>query len=231
MQLVALKFAKAATAVGLLTFLQLRFTDYLSKDRTFARTSNLARRLVRQKILSILTVGLLVLVVRVALIPHTGIPEPGLPDEFSYLLAGDTFAHGRLTNPPHRMWVHFESLHIIQQPTYMSMYPPAEGLVLSVGERLGCAWIGQLFVTSLMCACICWALQGWLPPAWALLGAILASAQVGILSYWMNGYWSASVPALGGALVIGALGRIPRSARRRPFIRSWRRHSCEQPTV
>jgi hypothetical protein len=113
------------------------------------------------------------------------------------------------------MAVHFESFHIIQEPTYMSMYPPAQGLILAAGERLGHPWVGQLVVTALMCSALCWMLQGWLPPGWALFGGMLAALRLGILGYWMNGYWSASVVALAGALVLGALPRLRRHPRLR----------------
>ena len=188
------------------------------KKQAITRFRSAFQRIARRRGLSIVLVGASVVVIRTALIPVLGIPQPRWNDEFSYLLAADTFAHGRVTNPTHPMWVHFERFHIIEKPTYMSMYPPGEGLVLAAGERLGHPWIGQMLITALMCAAMCWMLQGWVPPAWALIGGVIAVFRIAILGYWMNGYWSGSIVALGGILVLGALPRLKRHLRTRDAL-------------
>src|SRR5688572_885524 len=53
------------------------------------------------------------------------VPMPAEPDEFSYLLAADTFVRGRSTNPPHAMADALESPDVLQRPTYASKHPPA----------------------------------------------------------------------------------------------------------
>lgn len=185
-------------------------------SRWFARIERFFGQLARRKALAVVVVGISAFLLRLALLPWFPVPLPVLPDDFSFLLSGDTFAHARLTNPTPLMWVHFESIHISMQPSYTSMYFPGVGLVFAAGQVLfGQPWYGQLISNALMCAALCWMLQAWLPPTWALLGGVLSILRLALFSYWINTYTGGgALAALGGALVLGAFPRFMREGAR-----------------
>jgi hypothetical protein len=82
---------------------------------------------------------------------------------------------------------------------------------MALGQLLfGHPWFGVWLSAGLLAAALCWALQGWLPPGWALLGAFIG-LDLCLFSYWMNSFWGSAVAAIGGALVTGAWVRIVRA--------------------
>ena len=183
--------------------------------RLFTYIEKQFARLARRPVLAMFVVGLAPLLIRLALLPIHPVPMPFAPDDFSNLLAADTFAHGRLANPTPAMWIHFETIHVDMLPTYASMYFPAQGIVMAAGKLLfGQPWFGVLVSGALMCSALLWMLQGWLPPSWALLGGFLAIMRIALFSYWTSTYHTAGpICVIGGALVLGALPRFKKSPR------------------
>jgi hypothetical protein len=154
--------------------------------------------------LAILPVGL-----RLFLLSHHPVPTPDIYDEFGHLFVADTLRHFRLANPAHAMSQFFETFFILQQPTYSSIYPIGQGVMLAVGRAFsGYPWAGVLLSTSAFAALCYWMLRGWTTPAWALAGGVLAVIEFGPLNQWMNGYWGGTLAAAGGCMVFGALPRL-----------------------
>ena len=177
-----------------------------------------ARRLGRHPRLVIVAVALLAAGGSAATAYFFLWPRPTIHDEFSYLLAGDTFAQGRLSNPTPDHAEHFETFHVLTHPTYQSKYPPGNALPLALGQRLGDPVYGLWIAAAFMIGAIAWMLFGWLPPRWATVGAFVALARFGIATYWTQSYWGGAVAAGGGALLLGAVPRLRRDVRLRDAV-------------
>src|ERR1700730_12258589 len=162
---------KLLFAVGLSAFVV--FPELGSRCFRFAGLA--LRRVARERVLALTVVGVASFALSAGTSLLVRMPQPFVHDEFSYLLAGDTFSHGRMTNPTHPMWQHFETFHEIQQQTYASKYPPGQGLALAMGQTISGYPIGGGWLsTALACAAVCWMMYGWLPGRWALAGGLVA---------------------------------------------------------
>jgi hypothetical protein len=169
------------------------------------------RRFAQQRVRACIVIFLLSCVGRIALLPIEPFPNANVHDEFSYLLASDTLAHGRLSNPTPPLWHHFETFYVLLQPTYASKYGVAFPLFLAFGQRLaGTPRAGVVLSMGLAAASLCWMLQALLPAEWALLGGLLAVVRISWFSYFGNAYWGGSIAILGGCLLLGAALRLTR---------------------
>ncbi len=187
-------------------------------DSLLLRIETAFTNLSRRRGWAITLVFFTAIAVRLALLPVLPVPDAGSVDDYSYLLGAQTYASGRLTNPPHPLWMHFENHHIIVRPTYQTMYMPAQSLVLAAGELLGNPWYGVLLSVAAMCAVICWCLQAWLSEAWALFAGLLAVSRFCTGHRWMESFWGGAVAGIGGALVLGAVPRLVRFRRVRDSL-------------
>lgn len=155
------------------------------------------------------------------------LPVPSVNDEYAYLLGADTFARGRLANPQHPLWHHFETISVSHDPVYVSKYPPAASAFMALGQRVaGHPWYGQLLAYSLASAAFAWMARAWVGPRWALIGGVLVALHPVMQHFarydynwsnysWSHSYWGGSVTMLGASLAFGGARRFVRDRRAR----------------
>ena len=166
-----------------------------------------------------LSLAILPLGLRLALLAHHPVPTPNIYDEFGHLFVADTLRHFRFANPTHALHQFFETFFILQEPTYSSIYPIGQGAMLAIGKAIsGYPWAGVLLSTAAFSALCYWMLRGWTTPAWALAGGVLSVVEFGPLNQWMNSYWGGMLAAAAGCLVFGALPRLAERVRTRDTI-------------
>jgi hypothetical protein len=120
-----------------------------------------------------------VLVVALLIHSRIGVPPPQFHDVFSYLLASDTFSSGRLTNPSPALPEFFESYQILVEPSYMSKYPPAHGMLLALGQvTTGEPYWGMVIGNVLAGLSCLWMLRAIAPSVYAMIGAVIVVTPV-----------------------------------------------------
>lgn len=173
------------------------------------------RRLGSRQGLAVTVCGISGFMVAALLSVAAGIPVPLSHDDFSHLLAAETFSYGRLTNPPLRKWEHFDTFHVLQRPTYASKFPPAQGLTLAAGQVLfGRPIVGIWLAGGLAASSVCWMLLSFVPARWAVAGTLLMVINKTFFE-WMYSYAAVPIAVTGGALLTGATWRLMRHPLRR----------------
>ncbi|HVN04983.1 MAG TPA: hypothetical protein VMT86_11230 [Bryobacteraceae bacterium] len=183
------------------------------------RLTGCAQRLARRTGWCMLLLAVAPVALRLAMLAASPVPTPAGSDDFAHLLVADTLRYFRLANPPHHLHRFFETIFVLQEPAYSSIFPIGQGIALAIGRAIfGQPWAGVLLSVAALCSLCYWMLRGWTSPGWALFGGLLAVIQFGPLRYWTNTYWGGAVSGVAGCLVFGSLPRLRAGGRTRDAI-------------
>ena len=195
---------EAILAITLVVILRLR-------PRWLAPVAGLWQRLGPYPVRVLTGLALGLLLAHVALEWNQPRRAPAAHDEFGYLLTAETFVEGRLTNPTPPDWRALDTIHVNFVPSYNSMYPPGQPLLLAAAWRaLGHPVYANWVLAPLLGLATWWMAAAWVPRRWALLGGALVALRLGLFGYWAESYMSGALPTLCALVFTGALPRFLR---------------------
>lgn len=165
-------------------------------------------------LLIVLSLFMLGLSLHYALSLRYGVPIPTIHDEMAYHVAADTFAQGRLTNPVHPLWEHFQTFHVFFQPSYQTKYPPLQGMFMAFGQVAFGAPIWGVWISMALAYCaVYWMFISAVRPLYALLGTLIVMIHPLLTIHWGHTYWGGGVALLGGALYFGGIRHSAKTIR------------------
>lgn len=174
------------------------------------RASRITRFLAWRTRTAMIVAALLSLACGVIVFLGSGTPVPRTNDDVAHLLLADTLLHGRLANPPHPFWRALVPVLALDHPTYASLYPPGNGVALAFGSIVFSLPIAGLWLCSAAAAAaMVWAARAFLPRAWSTLAGLILAIHP-TLTLWSTVYFGGALPLFGGALLVGAVGRLAR---------------------
>ena len=134
--------------------------------------------------------------------PVMGMPQPIVADETSILLQSALYSSGHIA-ADYGLSPNFQSIYAIMAPKYASMYPPLRALPMFAGRSLGLGEWGGVwaFSTALVIACYLM-LRRYISASIAFTVSFVIIVRLGIFSFWINSFFGAELPALGGVLAV-----------------------------
>lgn len=149
-------------------------------------------------------------ILRIIDLPTYPLPLPAIHDEFANYLGAETFALGRLTNPPHEFSNDsLAEIHVLPEPSRMMKYQPAMAGFMALGIALfGHAHWGVVLLTALAIAASYWSMRGWSGKITSTYIALLLLFMLRVPHYFIDSYWGGAHVILGSFLIIGSYPRI-----------------------
>jgi hypothetical protein len=176
-------------------------------SKLFASIERNGARLASRPILTIIGLAVCAVILRSALIPVLGTPQPVIPDEVSLLLQADTYASGRIDNPS--VTPSFSSFYTLVSPTYASTYPVLRSLPMAIAQSFGFGpWIGIFAINIILVIAVYFMVRSYFSVELAILMSLIVILRFCLFNFWINSYLGPTITALGGVLLVYGYKKI-----------------------